>query len=183
MPLAGGGFEQCYNAQAAVAAGSPLVVATDVVQARPNDKQQLTPRLGKLAGLPEALGRPDALLADSGYFSAANVMACQAAGIDPLIALGREGHHPTLEARFAAPPPPPEDPTPVEATAHRLRAPEGRALHAQRKHTPEPVFGIIKSALGFRQFLLRGLEAVRGEWRLVTMAWNLKRMFALTRAA
>jgi hypothetical protein len=56
---------------------------------------------------------------------------------------------------------------------------EGRKLYAQRKHTPEPVFGIIKSVLGFRQFLLRGLDQVRGEWNLVTMAWNLKRMFVL----
>jgi hypothetical protein len=181
MPLAGGGFGQCYNAQAVVTAGSLLVVATDVVQA-PNDKQQLTPMLGKLAGLPETLGRPDTLLADTGYFSAANVTACQAAGIDPLIALQREGHHPTLEERFAAPPPRPDNPTPVEAMAHRLRTSEGRALYAQRKHTPEPVFGIIKSVLGFRQFLLRGLDAVRGEWSLVTLAWNLKRMFALSRA-
>ena len=181
MPMPGGGFEQCYNAQAVVAAGSLLVVATDVVQA-PNDKQQLSPMLGKLAELPEALGKPDTLLADNGYFSAANVTACQAAGIDPLIALGRERHYPTLEERFAAPPPPPNDPTPVEAMAHRLRTPEGRALYAQRKHTPEPVFGIIKSALGFRQFLLRGLDAVRGEWSLVTMAYNMKRMFALAGA-
>ena len=87
MPVAGGGFEQCYNAQAAVAAGSLLVVATDVVQA-PNDKQQLEPMVGKLAALPEALGAPQTLLADSGYFSAANVEACTAAGIEPLIALG-----------------------------------------------------------------------------------------------
>ena len=181
MPVAGGGFQQCYNAQAAVAAGSLLVLATDVVQAR-NDKRQLTPMLDQLADLPEALGRADTLLADSGYFSAANVQACQVAGLEPLIAPGREGHHPTLDERFAAPPPLPDDPTPVEAMAHRLRTPEGRALYAQRKHTPEPVFGIIKSVLGFRQFLLRGLDAVRGEWRLVTMAWNLKRMFALNLA-
>jgi transposase len=181
MPLAGGGFGQCYNAQAAVTAGGLLVLATDVVQA-PNDKRQLTPMLSQLAGLPEALGRADTLLADSGYFSAANVQACQVAGLDPLIAPGREEHHPTLDERFAAPPPLPGDPTPVEAMAHRLRTPEGRALYAQRKHTPEPVFGIIKSVLGFRQFLLRGLDAVRGEWRLVTMAWNLKRMFALNAA-
>jgi hypothetical protein len=67
----------------------------------------------------------------------------------------------------------------VRAMAHRLLTPQGRALYALRKQTPEPVFGIIKSLLGFRQFLLRGLDAVRGEWRLVTMAWNLKRMFAL----
>ena len=66
--------------------------------------------------------------------------------------------------------------------AHRLQTPRGRALYALRKQTPEPVFGIIKSVLGFRQFLLRGLDAVRGEWQLVTMAWNLKRMFALRAA-
>jgi transposase len=180
MPVAGGGFEQCYNAQAAVAAGSLLVLATDVVQA-PNDKQQLKPMLDRLVGLPEALGKAETLLADSGYFSAANVQAGEAAGLEPLIAPGREGHHPTLDERFAAPPPLPSDPTPVAAMAHRLRTPEGRALYARRKHTPEPVFGIIKAVLGFRQFLLRGLEAVRGEWRLVTMAWNLKRMFALNR--
>jgi hypothetical protein len=65
---------------------------------------------------------------------------------------------------------------------HRLQTPQGKALYALRKHTPEPVFGIIKSVLGFRQFLLRGLEGVRGEWKLVTMAWNLKRMFALASA-
>jgi hypothetical protein len=75
--------------------------------------------------------------------------------------------------------PAPENPRPVEAMAHRLKTPEGRKLYALRKQTPEPVFGIIKSVPGFRQFLLRGLDAVRGEWKLVTMAWNLKRMFAL----
>ncbi len=65
---------------------------------------------------------------------------------------------------------------------HRLKTPEGKKLYALRKHTPEPVFGIIKSVLGFRQFLFRGLEQVRGEWSLVTMAWNMKRMFALAGA-
>jgi transposase len=178
MPVAGGGFEPCYNAQAVVAAGSLLVVAADVVQA-PTDKRQLSPMLDKLAALPEDLGKPETLLADNGYFSAANVAACGAAGIAPLIALGREGHHPSLGERFAAAPPAPDDPTPVEAMAHRLKTLEGGKLYAQRKHIPEPVFGIIKSVLGFRQFLLRGLDHVRGEWNLVTMAWNLKRMFAL----
>mgnify|MGYP006138218071 CR=1 FL=1 len=181
MPVAGGGFEQCYNAQAVVAAGSLLVVAADVVQAT-NDKQQLAPMLGKLAVLPADLGKPETLLADTGYFSAANVQACGVAGIEPLIALGREAHHPSLSERFAEAPPAPADPTAVEAMAHRLKTLEGRKLYAQRKHTPEPVFGIIKSVLGFRQFLLRGLNNVRGEWNLVTMAWNLKRMFVLSPA-
>jgi hypothetical protein len=73
----------------------------------------------------------------------------------------------------------PINPTPVEATAHRLKTPEGKAIYALRKQTPEPVFGIIKSAMGFRQFSLRGIEKVKGEWDLVTMSWNVKRLFAL----
>ena len=181
MPVAGGGFEQCYNAQAAVAEGSLLVVAIDVVQA-PNDKQQLEPMLGKIDALPEELGEAETLLADNGYFSEANVMACEAADIEPLIALGRQPHHPSLAERFADTPPAPENPTPVEAMAHRLKTPEGRKLYTLRKQTPDPVFGIIKSVLGFRQFLLRGLDKVRGEWSLVTMAWNIKRMFTLSPA-
>jgi hypothetical protein len=181
MPVAGGGFEQCYNAQAAVAAGSLLVVAVDVVQA-PNDKQQLAPMLDKIGALPEGLGDPETLLADTGYFSAANVEACEKAGIEPLIAMGRQPHHLPLAERFEQAPPAPENPTPVEAMAHRLKTPEGRKVYALRKQTPEPVFGIIKAVLGFRQFSLRGLDKVRGEWNLVTMAWNMKRMFALTPA-
>ena len=178
MPVAGGGFEQCYNAQAVVAADSLLVVATDVVQA-PNDKQQLHPMLNKLTALPASLGAVETLLADNGYFSAASVTACTATGIAPLIAMGRETHHPSLAERFAEAPPPPEDPTPLEAMAHRLQTPNGKKLYALRKQIPEPVFGIIKSVLGFRQFLLRGIDRVRGEWSLVTMAWNIKRMFVL----
>ena len=181
MPVPGGGFEQCYNAQAVVAAGNLLVIAADVVQA-PNDKQQLEPMLGKIADLPDALGKVGELLADNGYFSADNVNACAAAGIDPVIAMGREAHHPSLDERFAEPPPLPQDPTPLEAMDHRLKTPEGKKRYALRKQTPEPVFGIIKSVLGFRQFLLRGLDNVRGEWSLVTLAWNMKRMFVLAGA-
>jgi hypothetical protein len=180
MPISGGSFEQCYNAQAVVAEGSLLVVATNVVQA-PNDKQQIEPMLAKINALPKDLGKADVMLGDNGYFSAANVTACLAAGLEPLLAMGRDPH-PPLSERFAEAPPAPENPTPVEAMAHRLRTPEGKRLYALRKHTPEPVFGIIKSMLGFRQFLLRGLDKVSGEWTLVTMAWNVKRMFALKAA-
>jgi len=178
MPMAGGEFEQCYNAQAAVAAGSLLVIAADVTQA-PNDKQQLEPMLDKIADLPDTLGKVGELLADNGYFSEGNASACAAAGINPVIAMGREAHHPTLDERFAAAPPPPQDPTSLEAMDHRLKTPEGKKLYALRKQIPEPVFGIIKSVLGFRRFLLRGLDHVRGEWSLVTMSWNIKRMFVL----
>src|SRR5664279_1723251 len=95
MPVAGGGFEQCYNARAAVAEGSLLIVAQDVVQAV-NDKQQIEPMLNQIDSLPDELGEVDTLLADTGYFSAANVSACAAAGIDPLIAMGRQPHHPPV---------------------------------------------------------------------------------------
>ena len=178
MPVAGGGFEQCFNAQALVAAGSLLIVATEVTQAC-NDKQQLTPMLAKLAALPDDLGRSEVLLADNGYASAENVAACAAAQIEPLIALKHEAHHAPWAQRFAAAPAEPANLTPVQAMAHRLATPRGRALYALRKQTPEPVFGIIKSVMGFRQFLLRGLPQVRGEWNLVTLSFNIKRMFVL----
>jgi transposase len=181
MPMAGGGFEQAYNAQATVASGSMLVVTADVVQAT-NDKQQIAPTLDKLAALSEVLGSPETLLADSGYFSEANVEACAKASIAPLIALGRERHHRSWKERFAAAPPAPDNPTALQAMVHRLATPEGRQAYALRKQTPEPVFGIIKSVMGFRQFHLRGLEKVKGEWNLVTLAWNMKRMFALSHA-
>ena len=151
---------------------------------KPSCKQQLEPMLDKIADLPDALGKVGELLADNGYFSQANVNVCAAAGIDPIIAMGREAHHSSLGERFPKqqPEPPAEPATPLDTMAHRLQTTEGKKLYALRKQTPEPVFGIIKSVLGFRQFLLRGLENVRGEWNLVTMAWNMKRMFVLAGA-
>jgi transposase len=179
MKVAGGGFDQCYNAQAVVASGSMLVVANAVSQAG-NDKQQLAPMLEKLKALPGQLGRPRRILADNGYFSEANVERCETAKIEPLIALGRTRHHVSWKQRFAAAPKsPPASATALHRMAHRLKTPAGRALYGLRKQTPEPVFGIIKSVMGYRQCLLRGLENVQGEWNLVTMSWNIKRMFAL----
>jgi len=175
----GGGFDQSYNAQAVVATGSLLVVAPEVTQAR-NDKEQLAPMIEKLKALPKELGRTQWILADSGYLSEANVERCAAARIEPLIALKRERHHQSWRQRFAAVPKPPSgSATPMQRMAHRLKTPAGRKLYALRKQTPEPVFGSIKSAMGFRQFLLRGLQNVKGEWSLVTMSWNLRRMFTL----
>jgi transposase len=179
MKVAGGGFDQCYNAQAVVAAGSMLIVAADVTQAA-NDKEQLLPMMEKLQELPEELGRAKRILADSGYLSQSNVEQCAAAKIEPLIAMGRTRHHVSWKQRFAAAPKsPPDSATPMQKMAHRLKTPRGRKLYALRKQTPEPVFGIIKSVMGYRQCLLRGLESVKGEWSLVTMSWNIKRMFAL----
>jgi transposase len=175
LPATGKGFEQSYNAQAAVDTESLLVVATGMAQVA-TDKQQVEPMLEVLAGLPEALGRVEQLLADNGYFSAANVERCVQAGIEPLLAPGRDGHHAHWEDRFIEPPPLAEPAGALERMKHRLKTRKGRKLYGKRKQTVEPVFGIIKSVMRFRQFLLRGLAAVRGEWTLVTMAWNIKRM-------
>jgi transposase len=179
MKVAGGGFDQCYNAQAVVATGSLLIVATEVTQAA-NDKEQLMPMIQKLQELPKQLGRAKRILADSGYLSQANVEQCEAAKIEPLIAMGRSRHHVSWKQRFAAAPKsPPASATAMQKMAHRLKTPRGRKLYALRKQTPEPVFGIIKSVMGYRQCLLRGLENVKGEWNLVSMSWNIKRMFAM----
>jgi transposase len=180
MKVAGGSFEQCYNAQAVVAAGSLLIVAAEVTQAG-NDKEQLLPLIEKVQALPEELGRARRILADHGYFSQANIEGCEAAKIEPLIAMGRaQRHHLSWKQRFAAAPQaPPESATALQKMAYRLKTPRGRKLYGLRKQTPEPVFGIIKSIMGYRQCLLRGLENVKGEWNLVTMSWNIKRMFAM----
>uniref|UniRef100_UPI0025F5F92C transposase n=1 Tax=uncultured Thiocystis sp. TaxID=1202134 RepID=UPI0025F5F92C len=179
MPTAGGGFEQAYNAQAGVDTETHLIVAQHVTD-HTNDKQEIGPALACLDALPEALGAVDALLADTGYHRQENLERCAAAGIDPDIPEARQGHHPPLAERLAADPPTPQgQPTPAEANAHRLRTRDGKARYAKRKATVETVFGIIKQVQGFRQFLLRGLRAVQGEWALVCMGWNLKRLFAL----
>ncbi len=179
MPVAGGGFDQSYNAQAVVDTDSMLIVAAQVSQAA-NDKQQVEPMLEKLRANPEGLDAPEMLLADNGYFSQANVAAVAQAGIEPLIALKREQHHPHWHERFSQP----EQSLgntddKLEVMKHRLRTRDGRAAYALRKQTVEPVFGIIKSVMRFRQFMLRGLANARHEWTLVCLAWNLKRMAVL----
>ena len=178
MKVSDGGFDQCYNSQIAVDMDSMLIVATGTVQAC-NDKQQVVPMLEQLGALPVELGKPEHLVADTGYFSEANVNACGKQKITPLIAAKREEHHPDPMARFTEPPPLKEGATETEKMRHLLLTMAGRALYAKRKCTVEPVFGIIKAILGFRQFSLRGLENIKGEFNLVAMAWNLKRMFVL----
>ena len=175
MPATGKGFEQNYNAQAAVDTQSMLVIAADIAQVA-TDKQQVKPMLEVLAGLPNELGRVKRLLGDNGYFSAANAERCVQAKIEPLLAAGRHAHHPHWEDRFTEPAPLVEPASAVDRMKHRLKTRKGRKLYGLRKQTVEPVFGIIKSVMRFRQFLLRGLASVRGEWKLVTMAWNIKRM-------
>lgn len=178
MKVAGGGFEQCYNAQAAVAGESMLVVATGVTQAG-NDKEQVEPMLTVIATLPAALNRIDKLLVDAGYCSERNIAACEAVDIEPFMAVAREDHHPGWRERFTEPEPLDAEAKPLKKMAHKLKTRAGRETYALRKQTVEPVFGIIKSVMGFRQFLLRGLKKVTGEWTLACLAWNLKRMAIL----
>jgi transposase len=178
MKVAGGGFEQCYNAQAVVDTQSMLILAPHVTQAS-NDKEQVEPMVAKVQANPEGLNRPETWLADTGYYSEKNVATCVAAEIEPLIAVKRDEHHPGWRERFTEPAPLAGDASPVDAMKHALKTKTGRAAYALRKQTVEPVFGIIKSVMGFRQFLLRGLENVQNEWTLVCLAWNLKRMAVL----
>jgi transposase len=178
MKVTGKGFEQAYNAQAAVDTATMLVVGQHLTQAA-NDKQQIEPMIERLNALPEALGEIDTLSADTGYASAHNVACCEAARITPYIATGKELHHPPLLARFSEPTPLAPEADALTRMQHRLATAAGKAVYAQRKSTVEPVFGIIKHVMGFRQFLLRGLEKVQGEWTLVCLAWNMKRLCVL----
>ena len=178
MPTSAGGFEQTYNAQAGVDTETMLIVGNHLSQA-PNDKQEVEPALSKLTQLPAELGTITGLLADNGYCSAANVTLCEDQNITPYIAVKREGHHQPIMERFKEPPPPPDGADAVEVMKHRLKTQSGKAVYAKRKSSVEPVFGIIKAGMGFRQFLLRGLDAVKGEWELVCIAFNLKRLFVL----
>lgn len=179
MPTAGKGFEQAYNAQAAVDVDTMLIVEAHISQS-PNDKQEIFPAVSGLNLLPEELGKVEEILADAGYYSEGNVSICESCQIKPFIPPGRDKHHQPLYERFTRPDPLPPDADPASKMRHRLKSPEGRAHYAKRKSTVEPVFGIIKHVMRFRQFLLRGVEAVWGEWTLVSIAWNIKRMFALT---
>lgn len=178
MPISGGGFEQSYNAQAGVDIDTMMVVTAHVTQAS-NDKREVVPTLAQIAALPKSLGQVQTLVTDNGYCSQANVLACTQAKIDPLLAVQRDAHHEPLMERFAADGPEPQDADAVQQMVYRLGTKAGRALYSLRKQTVEPVFGIIKRVMGWRQMSMRGLDKAQGEWSLVTMAWNIKRMHVL----
>jgi transposase len=173
------GFEQCYNAQAAVDADS-LVIVGQEVSASPTDVRRLVPLL---EAVEEQTGRlPQALSADAGYAAEGNLLACEARGVEAYIALRRTTHDA----------PPDADPAPARSSGRwpargrmqaKLTTPAGRAAYARRKQTVEPVFGHIKACRGFRQFLLRGLGAVRGEWALLCTVHNLLRLYQRGRLA
>jgi transposase len=179
MKKSGGSFEQAYNAQAGVDIESMMIVASHVTQ-QTNDKREVEPALANLAALPEELGTVDAIITDNGFYSEANVGACEKNNITPYLAFGRDQHNQPLMDRFLEPLPPPDNADAVIRMKHRLRTQAGKKLYAKRKSTVEPVFGIIKAVMGFRQFFLRGFDSVQGEWDLVCIAWNLKRMHALS---
>ncbi len=175
-----GAFKQGYNAQAAVDTNSMLIMGQRVTD-HTNDKQEFIPTL---EAIPEEVGTPEVGIADSGYYSEKNIKECQEREVDPYIATGRVSHYKPLEERLAQlqgiePVAPPEDATPREKMAHKLRTNKGQAIYRLRKMTVEPVFGIIKEVLGFLHFSLRGMAKVAGEWTLVCIGYNLKRLFNL----
>jgi len=178
MLTSSNGWQQAYNVQTSVDMDSYMILGGHTTQAT-NDKQQLKPALDEVEGLPDELGTIKRIAADSGYFSQANVNDVSGRRAIPYIAKGRQNHHPDWKQRLAKADPPPEEPTPVEAMQWRLSTQQGRDFYARRKSTVEPVFGIIKHVMGFRQFLLRGFEKVSGEWKLLQCAYNLKRMHVL----
>jgi transposase len=170
------GFDQHYNAQIATDQHSLLVVAHSLSN-HANDQAEVEPTLD---ALPDILGTPPAGALDTGYFSAANITALEQRGIEPYIAVGREPHHKHWSAYCAQPlAPPPEEASPLVKMAYKLHTEIGQAIYRLRKCTVEPVIGIIKEVLGFRQFSLRGLTAAAGEWCLVCLAFNLKRLHVL----
>jgi hypothetical protein len=121
-------------------------------------------------------------MGDTGDFSAANVNACEAQGIEPLLSMKRESHQIPVRQRFKPDAPAPATDDPVVRMAHRLGTKTGRVLYGLRKQTVEPAFGIIKRVMGWRQMSMRGLDKARGEWSLMTMAWNIKRLHVLRAA-
>jgi hypothetical protein len=170
------GFNQHYNVQVAVDQDSFLIVS-NTLSNHPNDYGEAIPTVD---AIPAGLGKPRAAALDNGYFSENNITEMEARGIDPYIATGREPHHRNWKTYFAEQPAsPPGDASPTVKMAYKLRTEIGRAIYRLRKCTVEPVIGIIKEVLGFRQFSLRGLAAATGEWCLVCLAFNLKRLHKL----
>jgi len=170
------GFEQSYNGQIAVEYESRLIVG-NTLSNHPNDKREGVPTV---QAIPTELGKPDAAAMDNGYFGLTPIQAFEAMNINPFIAVGRDAHHLDLRSLLEGEPePPPEDADHIVKMTYKLRTKAGKAIYRLRKSTVEPVFGIIKEVMGFRQFSLRGLTAAAGEWNLVCLSYNLKRLHVL----
>ncbi len=173
------GFDQCYNAQAAVT--DNMLIVGGYVTDHCNDKEELEEVLNSI---PAELGEVKTLTADTGYFSESTVKGCEERGVDAHIATGRQKHNGWLDRKLEGErPDQTEDETsPIskkERMRQKLKSSEGQAIYRLRKMTVEPVFGIIKEIMGFRRFSFRGKEKVNSEWKLVCSAYNLKRMFNL----
>lgn len=168
-------YRQAYNAQATVDAdGTQLVLATGVSRSA-SDANEL---VGGIDAIPDALGQPETALADTGFANGEAIAELEARGLEVLVAIGAGGNERTYDFR-----PPKETKPPPEIKAQwrldmkaKLETEKAKAKYRKRKHTVEPVFGIIKSVLGFRHFFLRGLDKVKLEWQLVALAYNAKRL-------
>ena len=172
---------QAYNAQVSVDAdGTQLALSVNVSQCA-NDINELVPTV---SAIPESIGKPATVLADTGYANGEEVATLQNDGIEVLVAIGGDNHRRPHDLR----PTPPEKPQrEIKAEWKKemqkaLKSEAGKNKYRRRKHTVEPVFGIIKHGMKFRQFLLRGLDKVRGEWSLVVLAYNCRRLHTLVLA-
>ena len=171
-------YRQAYNAQAAVDADGSQLVLSSRVSVSASDRNEL---VADVEAIPAALGAADRVLADSGYATCSEVSQLEGRGVEVLVATGAEGQRRQHDFRPEPPPKPAKEPRAdwIKAMQEKMELPENRAHYRLRKQTVEPVFGIVKQAMGFRQFLLRGVEKVEGEWALVTLAYNCRRLHNL----
>ena len=175
----GNHYEQAYNAQAVVDVEGSMLILGKHVTDHVNDKLELKPAVNSVNSGVREINYTNT---DSGYFSESAIEEVEKDGIVVYSAVERQGHHRTVDdlKKKEDPPEPDETVSLKERMIHRLKTKEGKEKYKKRKETVEPVFGIIKSVLGFRQFLLRGFEKVNLEWDLVTLAYNFKRLYNLT---
>ncbi len=176
-------YEQAYNCQAAVDADGSQLILSNHVTNNASDAGQLEPAL---AGIDPSIGRAKKALADNGYLNAAAIERVQKDDCDVYVSVGSEDGNNCRRYDFR----PPKEPKPKKfanptlvAMQEKMASEEAKKLYAKRKQTVEPVFGIVKSVLGFARFHLRGLENVSTEWSLVSLAYNFKRLHALRAAA
>lgn len=171
MPISTGGFQQCYNCQAAVDGKAQVIVAAEVTQS-PIDLNELEPMVEAIEKNLDG-EKPRRLLADAGYYSEDHVKFLEGRGIDPYLATGRLKHGEKELARRGRIP---KNADTKRRMARKLRTAKGRATYGARKKIVEPVFGQIKQARGLRGVLLRGFERVRDEWRLICAGHNLLKL-------
>jgi transposase len=165
-------FEQAYNAQVAVDCDSQVIVAAGVTQ-EPADTNQLIPLIEQIETNTGQV--PDRALADAGYFSESNVRYCEESYTEPFLAHRRMKHS---EQRPEGPRGRiPQSLTVAQRIGRKLATKEGRAIYSKRKESVEPVIGQIKHVRGFRQFLLRGIDRVKAEWRLICLGHNVLKMW------